>query len=257
MLSFGTYRLNYDTAYSMTKNAIRYGISHIDTAQLYMNELAIGLALSNIDNLYITTKIHRADIKASGNDPKAIYKSLMKSLNNIPQTNCILLHSPENNYVEAWRQLCEIYQDYSLDIGVSNFGIEHLTALQEAKLDLPICNQIEITPFNQCIELVKYCNANGIKITSHSCLTKGEKFNDKTLLSIANKHSCPPAQILIKWCSMNDYLPIARTSSEEHLKQNILAKNIKLDISDLHLLSLLDEGFQTHPQFKFVRSFKI
>lgn len=259
-LTFGTYRLDDHTAFNMIIEAVKLGVKSIDTAQLYRNEKSVGDALLYLkpDEEHmpkITTKIHRNDIKAAAHDVCAIEKSFEKSIKNLPFIDSVLLHSPEDGFVEAWKQLCALQCKYkTFKIGVSNFGIVNLEALKIAGLQAPAYNQIEITPFNQCRDLSLYCTDNNIVITSHSCLTKGEKLENETLKRIANKYSCTSAQILIKWCLSKGYTPIARTSSLEHLQENINAHKILLNEDDLQQLSSLEEGFQTHPQYTFVKN---
>lgn len=263
-MSFGTYRLSYLDTIKMVRLALKGGVSSIDTAQLYMNELAVQIAIDeyqlehkkdiNQAPIYVTSKIHRNVIRKAINDSSAIIDSFNKTYCILPSVKCILLHSPEEGYLEAWRQLIDVADKENIHIGVSNFGIEHLTAIQNAGLKLPLINQIEVTPFNQCKQLVEYCNKMGITITSHSCLTKGERLNDASINQLAAKKKCSAAQILISWCITKGYTPIYRTSSELHLFENITANEIKLTDDELTSLDKLDIGFQTHPQFPFIKT---
>lgn len=258
-MAFGTYRLSFQDAFKMVKCALSEKVYMIDTAQLYQNESAVQMAIDESNILvpiYVTSKIHRKYLKKATSDGNAIAAGLRETLNVLPSVNCMLLHSPEEGYVEAWRQLVMTKEnDYPcIDIGVSNFGINHLEAIEEAKLPVPTFNQIEVTPFNQCRKLTEYCTNQAITVTSHSCLTKGEKLDNPILKKIAEQNHCTPAQILIKWCLMKYIMPIYRTSSIEHLKENSVANTIELSSADMQLLDKLDDGYQTHPQFHFVKN---
>lgn len=261
-MAFGTYRLSFQDAYRMTKNAIIEGVNLIDTAQLYQNESAVQIAIDECDKidkpvpLYVTSKVHSKYLKKTSIDGTVIASALRETISVLPSVSCMLLHYPEEGFVEAWRQLVMIKEnDYpNIDIGVSNFAIQHLNAIEEAKLPIPLYNQIEVTPFNQCKKLVHYCQDKGIIITSHSCLTKGERFNDSTLQKIAEQNKYTPAKILIKWCMVKNIIPIYRTSSIEHLKENISAKTTQLSDLDLFVLDTLDDGYMTHPKYHLVKN---
>lgn len=255
-MAFGTYRLAFQDAYRMVKYALAEGINEIDTAQLYRNESAVQMAIDEQPvKIYVTSKIHRNAIKKASKDPTSISSAFSETLDILPSISCMLLHSPEEGFVDAWRQLIMVKENNYpfIDIGVSNFGINHLEELKDAGLTTPYCNQIEVTPFNQCNKLVKYCTENNILVTSHSCLTKGERLDNDSLKAIANRHNCTPAQVLIKWCLNRQIMPIYRTSSPKHLKENIASREVALTSEDMDILNCLDDGYQTHPQFPFIK----
>lgn len=73
-------------------------------------------------------------------------------------------------------------------LGVSNFGVTHLQALESLGLEKPSVNQIELHPWQQKNDIVKYCREHDITVMGYSPLTKGQKINDKTIVSIAKKY---------------------------------------------------------------------
>lgn len=72
-------------------------------------------------------------------------------------------------------------------LGVSNFGVAHLKALAKLGLDKPSVNQIELHPWQQKKDIVKYCRENDIAVMGYSPLAKGQKVQDKTVVGIARK----------------------------------------------------------------------
>lgn len=73
-------------------------------------------------------------------------------------------------------------------VGVSNFGVAHLEALTKLGLDKPSVNQIELHPWQQKRDIVKYCRENDIAVMGYSPLAKGKKVEDKTVGEIAKKY---------------------------------------------------------------------
>ena len=68
-LGFGTYKIDNDAAPAAVASALEVGYRHIDTAQMYRNELGVGRALAATgiprEDIFVTTKLntpnHRPD----------------------------------------------------------------------------------------------------------------------------------------------------------------------------------------------------
>lgn len=246
-IGIGTYQLDNDTTYKIVKKALELGYRHIDTAQLYKNEMAIGKAISdsNIDrkDIFITTKISLKNMERN-----KITESINLSLKNLntDYIDLVLLHVPTKNFVKNWIDLTNQDKNKVHYIGVSNFKIHHLKTLLENNLLKPFANQIEITPFNPSPQLVKFCTDLDITIIAHSSLTKGIKLDHFILKYIAEKHKVTTTTILLKWALLQNVKILPRTSNIEHLIENFMANAIILSNHEINLLNSLDCGFVTH-----------
>ena len=62
-------------------------------------------------------------------------------------------------------------------------------------------------------------------------------------VDIAKKYNASPAQIALAWLlkRSNNIIPIPGTSSEDHLKDNLNAANVKLSDEDFEKLSGLEK----------------
>ncbi len=60
-LGMGTFRLKDEVAYDSVKSALAVGFRHIDTAQIYGNEEAVGRAIKDSgiprQEIFVTTKV--------------------------------------------------------------------------------------------------------------------------------------------------------------------------------------------------------
>lgn len=130
-------------------------------------------------------------------------------------------------------------------IGVSNFDICHLRLLE---FQLPKWNQIEVSPYLQRLDLVRYCQQKDIQIIAHSPLVKGHKLLDDNLRSLAISINISPSQLLIAWSLAKGYIVLPRSSKLIHLQENFDAIAIELSDSILEKLNYLEEGYATHPQ---------
>ena len=89
------------------------------------------------------------------------------------------------------------------DIGVSNFEIEDLKAVQAAATKPLAMNQFETHPYYQRCELLAYCGEHGIPATAHSSMGGGQNAmrsfhasppltEDAAINAIAAKHATTP-----------------------------------------------------------------
>merc|ERR1740130_2222104 len=79
-----------------------------------------------------------------------------------------LVHSPRGGkIVETWDALSALRSSGKVrSIGVSNFDIDHLKALESRGRDLPAVNQFEMHPLVYHVrrDLVEYCQDRGIVV---------------------------------------------------------------------------------------------
>lgn len=243
-IGLGTYQLGEETIFACLK-ALEIGYRHIDTASLYRNEKQVAEAIERSQlkrkEIFVTSKIKVKDIKSNN-----LYTAVCRSLENLKSIDLLLLHAPTENLVDAWKQMLEISQWQEIgEVGVSNFDICHL---QKLEFQLPKWNQIEVTPYLQRSNLVRYCQQEEIKIIAHSPLVKGRKLLDNNLRSLAQSLQISPSQLLIAWSLAKGYIVLPRSSKLIHLQENFDAIKVKLPENVLEKLNYLEEGYATHPQ---------
>ena len=109
-LGFGTFQITDPIeAEQAVKEAIQVGYRHIDTAQSYMNETAVGKGIqaSGVDRkeLFITTKIWVENVSYDG-----VMTSFERSLRrlNLDYVDLLLIHQPYNDVYGAWRAMEEL-----------------------------------------------------------------------------------------------------------------------------------------------------
>ena len=130
-------------------------------------------------------------------------------------------------------------------IGVSNFGIHHLEELKQHSTVKPAVNQIEVHPFLQELELVRYCQKEGIAVQAYSPLTRGEKLNHPTLKSMGKMYNKTSAQILLRWCLEKNFICIPKSSHLARIEENANVFDFSISEDDMNILDGLEEGFRT------------
>ena len=275
-IGLGTYNMNSQEADDMTYAAIKYGYRHIDTAAVYRNEDGVGRALKRIyedtdlkrSDLTITTKLWPGGlvkVDRVKNNVGAI-KSLDKSLRNLDEdyVDLYLIHSPhaKNKRLEQWETLLKQQeQDKVKNIGVSNWGINHIEELNDKGYPLPSANQIEIHPWSQKPELVSYLKENDIDIIAYSSLVPlstwrhkdgenslktDEMYKDGNDLEspfkkMASKYDVTEAQVLLKWALQLGYAILPKSIQIDRMQENF-ELDFRIDEEDMNLIEQLDRG---------------
>ncbi|MEX2680005.1 MAG: aldo/keto reductase [Candidatus Sigynarchaeota archaeon] len=249
VLGFGTYsQPPRDRVVQALKIAITTGYRLIDTAAIYQNEHFIGKSLAELavpiprEDLFITTKIWKDAMRVG-----AVRESLEESLENLglEYVDLLLIHRPLSAFnADTWHVMEDLHKEgLAKAIGVSNFLIKHMEALRENSATLPAVNQIELHPFFYRKELVEYCKARGIIVESYSPIALGKRLGDPRLKDIADTHKKTPAQILIRWNIQHGWIPIPRSFSEAHIKENAAVFDFELSRVEMNEMDGWNDDF--------------
>ena len=151
-LGFGVWDSPAHLTTASCLRALQVGYRHIDTAQVYGNEAHVGQALreSGIprEAIFVTTKI-----LSPGEDEDATYRKCLDSIEQIGgesgYVDLMLIHNAaagQRQVQRMWQAMERLNGEGRIrSIGVSNFGIGHLTAMKEyATVWPPAANQLEV-----------------------------------------------------------------------------------------------------------------
>ena len=275
-IGLGTYNMNSNEAEEMSYAALDYGYRHIDTAAVYRNEDGVGRALKRIfddtdivrKDITITTKLWPGGLVKVDRikNREGTIKSLDKSLRNLDldYVDLYLIHSPhgKSKRLDQWETLLsQQEQDRVKNIGVSNWGINHIEELNDKGFPLPSANQIELHPWSQKPELVSYLEEKGIDIIAYSSLvplsTWRHKDGENSLKTdemyrdsedaespfkkLALQYSVSEAQILLKWALQLGYAILPKSIKMNRMKNNF-DLNFTISEEDMALIQQLDRG---------------
>jgi diketogulonate reductase-like aldo/keto reductase len=230
----GTWQLTGKDCEKSVQWALEMGYQHIDTSDDYGNEKRIGKALKGFDRsqVFITSKVD--DSKMHRDD---VIQACRDSLNrlDIDYLDLYLIHRP-NPVVpieETMKGMAELVErGWVRSIGISNFGIKGTQEVVEAS-QAPVCvNQIKIHPYHYPAEAVDWFKENGIKVTAYSPLDTGEITDDDLLTEIGKKYGKSAAQVSLRWLLQNDLIVIPKSTSKEHLEEDIDVFDWKLSEKD-------------------------
>ncbi|MBF2601103.1 aldo/keto reductase [Listeria seeligeri] len=261
ILGFGTYQITEpEEAEKAVREAIKAGYRHIDTAQSYMNEEAVGkgIAESGVprEELFITTKIWVENVSYKG-----VVTSFERSLHRLglEYVDLLLIHQPFNDVYGAWLAMEELQKAGKIRaIGISNFAVDKAVDLAEFNEVVPQVNQIEINPFQQQSENIEALKSEGIMPEAWAPFAEGKNdiFNNPILIKIAKKYNKSVAQVILRWLVEQDIITLSKTVKPERMKENLAISDFELTEADKNDIATLNEGesqFFSHADPEMIR----
>jgi 2,5-diketo-D-gluconate reductase B len=229
-VGLGTWQLTGTACYETVSTALELGYRHVDTAQLYDNEGAVGRAIADADvdrdDVFVTTKV--APRNAGYDD---LIESAEESLDRLDTgyVDLLLLHWPNPLVsVESTMAAMDQLADRGLvsHIGVSNFPQVFLDRARDAADAPVVTNQVQFHPHRTQRRMLSYCQDEGLALTAEY---------DRT-----------PAQVVLRWATQHHNVAvIPKTADPAHLAENIAIFDFKLTGSEVEALtkpSLLKSG---------------
>jgi 2,5-diketo-D-gluconate reductase A len=276
-LGLGTYLMADGEAEAAVAEAIGAGYRHIDTAEGYQNERGVGAGIRRAlqagglarGELFVTTKLWPGN-PAWGQPAKtteSTVASLDRSLERLglDHVDLYLIHAPfeRDQRLAQWRGLVELRrQGKARAIGVSNFSVRHLEELKAAGLPAPAANQIELHPWSQKPELVRYLEGSAITPIAYSSLVPlstwrtaqgqdsaktdrmradGERA-DAPFKTMARKHGVSEAQVLLRWAVQKGYPVLPKSTRPDRIRRNADLFGFALDDEDMAAIGKMDRG---------------
>lgn len=261
-IAFGCYNPKGGDNVEIIRTAIECGYTYLDTASLYETERAVGTAVKESgvlrENLQIATKVW-IDEMGYRETKEALYRSLDRL--QMDYVDVYLIHWPKQSVgEEGWKErdletytameeLCK--EGLIKALGLSNFLPHHLNNILRNCRIKPVLDQLELHPgYSQELALAT-CRENGIIPQAWSPLGRGDMVNNEVVAQIAAKYGKSVPQICLRFLLDKGVMPIAKASSEAHMKSNLDVFDFKLEEDDLLLLSCMPQNtwLGEHPDF--------
>lgn len=227
--------------------AIDSGVTHLDTAESYAggySEVLLGKAVKKYDrkSLFIVSKASPGNLSYDD-----LIKSCKASLKRIgtDYLDLYLLHryNPEVPMKETMKAMGFLFENGLIkNIGISNFNVPRMIEAQSESKYQIVANQIHLNLKYRESEkkgVLKYCQENDLIFIAWRPTQKGILLNNipSLLQKMCNKYDKTPAQIAINWLtSQANVVTLAKTTSIEHLMENLGALGWKMDKDDVETL---------------------
>lgn len=249
MVGYGVYKIeDYDQCMTCVLDALEIGYRLIDTAQLYVNEEAVGAAIKQSpvprEEIFITTKVW-----PSNAGYQRAKQSILDSIEKlqVDYVDCIMIHQPFGDYYGTYRALEELYEQGLIkSVGVSNFYPDRLLDLIHYNNVVPVINQVEAHVFAQRFDEKELMDQHDILMQAWSPLARGQNnlFNHEVLVPIGQKYNKTSAQIALKYLVQNGISVIPKTVNKDRMIQNINLFDFELTDDELKQIRALDETFR-------------
>jgi len=234
--------------------ALEMGYRHVDTAQAYDNEAAVGEGLARAavprDDVFLATKVWIDQL--GGDDVVASTEESLERLG-VDYLDLLYIHWPAGAYdpADTLAAFDDLYDEGLIErIGVSNFEPEGVTEAVETA-DAPIfANQIECHPLLPQDELRTHCADHGVDVVAYSPLARGRVFDVPEISDVADKHGVSEAQVSLAWLREKGVTAIPKATSETHIRDNWASRVLDLDDEDVSKIDGIDRTErQVDPDF--------
>jgi 2,5-diketo-D-gluconate reductase B len=226
----------------MVEQAIRIGYRHIDTAQMYGNEVEVGQGVRASGlraDVMVTTKVQPTLLA-----PPDLERSVKESLAHLRLEiiDLLLIHwpNPRVPLAETLGAMAKMKREgYTRAIGVSNFTVAMLDEAAKIAPDL-VCNQIECHPFLNQDKVIAACRKHGMAVVAYSPVARGGAAGNVVLERIGKAYGKSAAQVSLRYLVQQGIVVIPRTNRIERLEENFALFDFELsdaELREVHNLS--------------------
>ena len=247
-LGFGVYLMTSAEVEEFLPKAIEAGYRHIDTANAYFNEVAVGKAIreSGIprEEFFVTTKLFPQSYLYE--QCKADIDATLERLG-IDYVDLLLFHQPYGDYVDGWPAMEEAVRAGKVrSIGLSNFPIHKIKQIMEVAEIKPAALQVELNPYwNQHAlkdELAKI-GLGDIVYEGWYPFGHGDAklLAEPVIAKIAEAHGKTVAQVILRWMLQEGVVTFPKTTNPQHILDNIDVFDFELSEDEMARINRLPQ----------------
>jgi diketogulonate reductase-like aldo/keto reductase len=264
-VGFGTLIPDLAATKPATKAALEVGFRHLDCAERYRNEAAVGDAMREMfetgtvqrEDLFVTTKLWNTNHR-----PERVKPAFDASLNRlqIDYADCYLIHTPfafrpgddqdprdENGQViyddgvtlaDTWAAMEALVDDGRCrSIGLSDVTLEKVREIVAIARIKPAVVQVESHPYLPEWELLSFCQENGIVLLAFAALGHSSVPNlleDPVITAIAARLHMTPAQVALSWAVQRGTAYLTTSTKAARIQENFEISTLPEDaMSDI------------------------
>ena len=247
-IGYGVFRMKeHDVTYNGVTEALKVGYRAIDTAAIYQNEEAVGLAIKDSgiprEEIFVTTKVWNAD-QGFDNTLRAFETSLKKL--GLEYVDLYLTHWPKPTLAETYKAIERLYEEKLIRVpGVSNHHQHHLEEVFAVANVKPMVNQVECHPSLSQDSLRAFCAEHDIAVTAWAPLGTGIVFTHPVVKQLAEKYGKTPAQIVLRWHLEIGNIAIPKSVTPERIRENLDVFNFSLTADETAAITALNTFHRT------------
>lgn len=238
----GTFLMSPAEAEAASLAALEAGYEHIDTANAYMNEKAVGRAIAKSgvarDKLFVSTKLWPSVYEAGD----AAIEGTLNRLD-LDYVDMLILHQPVGNYLAAWKTMEKAYKEGKVRaLGLSNFPQEKIAEVIDHAEIKPQLVTVECHPYFAQSDLREYLSQYGIVIEAWYPLGHGDKGlqEEPVFTKLAEKYGKTPAQVILRWHVQMGTSTIPGSKNPAHIADNADIFDFELTDEEMAEVAKLD-----------------
>jgi diketogulonate reductase-like aldo/keto reductase len=250
-VGFGTLIPDLAETKRATKTALTVGFRHLDCAERYRNEEAVGEALrESIDggtvrreDVFVTTKLWNTNHRPERVGPA--FEGSLRRLG-VDYLDCYLIHTPfafrpgddpdprdENGQViyddgvtlaQTWQALERLVDEGRCrSIGLSDVTLDAVREIVAVARIKPAVVQVESHPYLPEWELLSFCQEHDIVLLAFAPLGHSSTPNlleDPVITTIAERLDLTPAQVALSWAVQRGTAFLTTSTKPHRIQEN-------------------------------------
>jgi diketogulonate reductase-like aldo/keto reductase len=261
-----------------TKTALEVGFRHLDCAERYRNEEAVGDAMQAVfkagmirrEDVFVTTKLWNTNHR-----PERVKPAFDASLRRLrlDDADCYLIHTPfafrpgdeqdprdelgQVTYdrgvtlIETWQALERLVDDGRCKaIGLSDVTLEKLREVVAAARIKPAVAEVESHPYLPEWDLLDFCREHGIVLLAFAALGHGMSprvLDDPVITRIARRVHKTPAQVALAWAVQRGAAFLTTST-----RPGCIQENFEISALPEDAMREIREGITTNVRFNAV-----
>lgn len=238
----GTFLMSPAEAEAASLAALEAGYEHIDTANAYMNEKAVGRAIAKSgvarDKIIVSTKLWPSVYEAGD----AAIEGTLNRLG-LDYVDMLILHQPVGNYLAAWKTMEKAYKEGKVRaLGLSNFPQEKIAEVIDHAEIKPQLVTVECHPYFAQSDLREYLSQYGIVIEAWYPLGHGDKGlqEEPVFTKLAERYGKTAAQVILRWHVQMGTSIIPGSKNPVHIADNADIFDFELTDEEMAEIAKLD-----------------
>ena len=252
-VGLGTYLLEPDDAQSAVTYALDNGYTLIDTANVYVNERAVGRGMRASskarEEIVLETKLWPSFFERAS----AVDETLERL--GTDYIDLMILHQPAGDTVAGYRILEKAHKEGKIRaIGLSNFDVAQTQRILDECEVVPTINQVECHPYFPQTELKELLKEHNIALQAWYPLGgrgNASIMSEPVIEEIAKTHGKSPAQVILRWHVQLGHSIVPGSKTPSHIAENLDLFNFELTNEEMAQINGLDKGepiFQRTPE---------
>ena len=249
-LGLGTWQNDdLDQCAESVRTALEVGYRHVDTAESYENEAAIGTGIVaadvDRDDVLVATKVlhpRYVEDDLTRGEIRSVVEGCLSRLD-LDAVDLLYVHWPDEYDLElVHATLAELRDDGLLGgVGVSNYQPEHLDAALETDPAI-VANQVEYHPLLPQPDLRAYCADVGVDVVAYAPFAHGHVFDVPELQEVAAAHGVSIAQVTLAWLREKGVAAVPKATNEAHIRDNWESQSLELSAGDVETIDSIDRS---------------